>query len=61
MKRTKVKNRAQPISIRNNSMSQISEENTDANYNSEAVKMEHTVNGCHVTFVCDDEKLTSNT
>ena len=63
LKRTKVKNKPQPVFIRINSLSKISEENTDDNYNSEAlkVKLENKVNGCHVTFVCDDEKVTSDT
>jgi hypothetical protein len=60
-KRTKFKNKQQSISIRNNPLSKISEENTDDNYNSESLKLENKVNGCHVTFVCDDEKVTSDT
>ena len=59
-KKTKLK-KTKTISIRNNSLSRISEENTDENYNSEALKMENKVNGCHVTFFCDDEKVTSDT
>ena len=61
MKRKKSKNTPQPISITNKSLSKISEENTDDNFDSEGCKMERKVNGCHVTFVCDDEKVTSDT
>ena len=57
MKRKKLKNKLQPVSIRNHSLSKISEEN----YNSAVPQLEIKVNGCHVTFVCDDEKVTSDT
>ena len=57
LKKTKFKNKPQPISVKNHSLSKISEEN----YNSEAPQLEIKVNGCHVTFVCDDEKVTSDT
>ena len=35
--------------------------NTDDNYNSEALELKNKVNDYHVTFVCEDEKGTSNT
>ena len=60
-KRTKLKSIQQSISFRNNSLSKISEENTDDNYNSEALKLKNKVNDYHVTFVCEDEKGTINT
>ena len=56
-KRTKFTNKQQTVLIRNHSLSKISEEN----YNSEAPQLEIKVNGCHVTFVCDDEKVRSDT
>ena len=57
IKRTILKNKPEPI--RNHSLSKISEENTDENSDSEGLK--HKENCCHVTFVCDDEKVTSDT
>ena len=57
MKRKKLKSKLQPVSIRTHSLSKIYEEN----YNSKAHQLEIKVNGCHVTFVCDDEKVTSDT
>ena len=59
MKSTKIKNKQQAVSIRNHSLCKISEENTDDNFNTNA--FENKVNNCHVTFVCDDEKVTSDT
>ena len=53
MKRTKFQNKQQTVLIINNSLSKISEENTDVN--SEALGIENKVKGCPVTFVCDDQ------
>ena len=61
MKRTIFKNKQDTRSIRNISLSKISEENIDDNYNSEEPRLENKVNCCHVTFVCDDLKVTSDT
>jgi hypothetical protein len=55
MKGTKFKSNLQTASIKNNSLRNISDDN------SEALKLENKVNGCHVTFVWDDEKETSDT
>ena len=53
------KNKPEPT--RNHSLSKISEENTDENSDSEELRLKHTENCCHVTLVCDDEKVTSDT
>ena len=53
MKRTIFKNKLQTGSLSN-----ISEENIDDKYNSEELRLKNKVNCCHVTFVCDDEKVT---
>jgi hypothetical protein len=60
MKKTIFRNRQKSVqagSIRNLSLSKISEEKTDNNSSSETLKLENKVNGCHVTFVCDDDKV----
>ena len=59
MKMTKMKNRQQIVPVRNHSLNKISEENTVDNFNTKA--LENKVNGCHVTFVLDDEEVTSDT
>ena len=61
MRRPIFKNKQQTGSIRNLSLSNISEENIDDNSNSEELRLKNKVNCCHVTFVCDDEKVTSDT
>ena len=61
MRRTIFKNKHQTGSIRNHSLSKISEENIDDNSNSEGLRLKNKVTCCHVTFVCDDEKVTSYT
>jgi hypothetical protein len=61
MKRTIFKNKQQTGSIKNLSLSKISEENIDDNSNSEELRLKNKVNCRHVTFVCDDEKVTSDT
>jgi hypothetical protein len=62
MKRTKCKN-SQPVSkiVINNFLCEIYEENSNDNYNSEALKLENKGYGCQVTFVCDDEIMTNDT
>ena len=59
IKRTIFKKKPEPI--RNPSLSKISEENTDENSEGEEHRLKSNVNCCHVTFVCDDEKVTSDT
>ena len=61
MRRPIFKNKQQTGSIKNLSLSNISEENIDDNSNSEELRLKNKVNCCHVTFVCDDEKVTSDT
>ena len=59
MKRKIFKNKQQTGSMRNLSLSNISEENIDDNTNSEELRLKNKVNCCHATFVFDDEKVTS--
>ena len=55
IKRTIFTNKPGPI--KKHSLSKISEENSD----SEELRLKHKDNCCHVTLVCDDEKVTSDT
>ena len=59
LKRTIFQQKPEPT--RNHSLSRISEENTDENSESEELRLKGKVNCCHVTFVCDDDKVTSDT
>ena len=55
MKRKRFKKN--PEHTKKHPLSKISEENTDDNSDSEGLKLKHEETCCHVTFVCDDEKV----